>query len=299
MLKTLFAAAAIAVAPFASAQAATLDAVELLQQFNLITTGDVQANSLHVHGRALIGGKMTGNLAEVNHDNIDNLVASDFDELILGERTSGTNVRVLNGGTVSTTGSGGYIDAASVSTPAVAPEDYAAILSEFSDNLALLSSTASADKTTFSNRISFDSAASGGTTVYDITAADLAGREVELLLNGADNIVINVTGSGTLNWNTNSIGDKSVSTNVIWNFVGFDQINITSTIWGQILADGSDVYFSTDLEGSLFAKNVTGQAQIHVQTLDYPNPQPVPLPATLPLILVGLGAFGVLRRREA
>ena len=213
MLKTLFAAAAIAVAPFASAQAATLDAVELLQQFNLITTGDVQVNSLHVHGRALIGGKMTGNLAEVNHDNIDNLVASDFDELILGERTSGTNVRVLNGGTVSTTGSGGDI--------------------------------------------------------------------------------------GTLNWNTNSIGDKSVSTNVIWNFVGFDQINITSTIWGQILADGSDVYFSTDLEGSLFAKNVTGQAQIHVQTLDYPNPQPVPLPATLPLILVGLGAFGVLRRRKA
>lgn len=290
-------------APLTGAQAASLDAVSLLQQFNLITTGDVQVNSLHVHGRALVGGKMTGNLAEVNHDNIDNIVASDYDELVLGTATSGTQVRVLNSGSASFGGGGGYIDAKTKSSPAAAPENFGQVLNDFSADIAGTSANATADKATLSNRISFNQSATGGTSVYAITAADLLNREIALDLNGADNIFINVTGTGTFDLMSNFIGSSGIADSVIWNFTGFSQINLYRSIWGQVLAANSNVFFSSDIEGTLFANNVTGQAQVHVHKLAYSQPEtpaatPVPLPAGLPLLLGGLGAIAMLRRRR-
>ena len=300
MFKSVLLAAAIFAAPFSAAQAASLDAVDLLQQFNLITKGDVQANSLHVHGRALIGGGLTGNKVDVNMDNIDTIVASDFDDLIVGNATSGTKVHLHNGATASMNGTPGLVEAGSYTTPAVMPDDYAAILDDFSAQLAGIDATAMAVKNSDGNLITFGAAASGGTTYYDIVAADLMNRDIDLLLNGAESIVINVTGTGTFNLNSNFRGNKAVSANVIWNFTGFDTVNLYRSIWGQVLAGDSHVYFNADIEGSLFADTVTAQAQVHVQPLQFTPPvSQVPLPAGAWFMLAGFGAFGALRARRA
>jgi len=301
MIKRVIGAASLALLPAFGAQAASLDAIELLTQFNLITTGDVHSGGLHVHGRALIGGGLTGNMAEINRDNMDSVVASEFDELIIGNATSGTQVRVLNGGSASANGTAGTLDAATKSSPAVMPEDYAAVLGDFSADLAAMSATATADTTTLGNRISFNAAASGGTTVYDVTAADFMGREIELLLNGASNIIINVSGSGIFDLAGNTIGDGSIASSVIWNFTGFDKINFKSGFRGTILAGGTDISYVTEMWGSIFADDVEAGSQIHVYNTTYtppPGVTPVPVPAALPLMLAGLGVLGATRLRR-
>ncbi|SFB14656.1 VPLPA-CTERM protein sorting domain-containing protein [Poseidonocella pacifica] len=298
-MKKIILAAITAVFP-AVTQAASLSAVELLREFSLITTGDVTVNSLHVHGRALIGGGMTGNLAEINHANIDSIVPSLFDELILVNATA-SSVRVLNSGSASFTGVPTFMDAATSSSPAVPPLAFGTVMSTFSDTLGVVVATGAADKTTFSNRIILDTAAIGGVSVYDLVEADFTHRDVELKLNGADSIVVNVRATATdkeFALQSNFLGDKSISQNVIWNFLGFDSLRLERSIYGQVLAKGSDVFFSSDIEGSLFADTVTAQAQIHVQPLDFSETTPVPLPAGLPLLGAGIVAFGALRLRR-
>lgn len=307
-MRVLFAAALAAMLPFA-ASAASLDAVSLLRQFNLITVGDVAVQSLHVHGRALIGGTVTGNLLEVDHDNIDAIVASDYDELILTNATSASHVRVMNGGTASFNGNGSGIEASKRSDTAVAPDDYVTVLSDFATLLADLPANAVADKATYSNRIIFDTGLVEGIATFSITAADLANRDVAFALNAAQAIVINVTGSGDFNLYSNLLGDKSLSRNIIWNFTGFDNVNLYRSLYGSVLAGDSHVYLGADLEGSLFAGSLTGQAQLHVQPLSFPDltkrdtapvlndPAPVPVPASLPLLAGGLALAAALRRR--
>lgn len=305
-MKKLVLSCVLALCPVASS-ATTLGPIELLQQFSLITTGDVRVDSLHVHGRALVGGELTGNLAEVNHRNIDTLVASDFDELIVGSATAGTQVRVLNQGSASFSGTPGYIDTDQnvpglQSSPAVLPDGFDTTLSAFSDTLEGQAATAVA--TTTNNQISFDAASSGGTSVYDITEADLQNRNIGFNLNGADQILINVRASAQdtdFTLMSNATGNMSISTHVIWNFIGFDTLTLQRSIWGQVLADETDVYFTADIEGSLFADNVRGAAQIHVQTTQFEVPNAdltaVPLPAGGLLMLGGLAMLGGLRRR--
>ena len=300
MFKKPLLAAVLALAPLSCAQAATLDAVSLLQQFGLITTGDVSVGALKVHGRALIGGSLTGNLAEVNNGNIDSKVASVYDELVLMSATSGTHVRVNNHGSASYNGTPAELFADVTSDTAVAPDNYGAVLSDFSDDLAAMTATASATKVG-TNELVFDAAASGGITVYDLAAADFLNRNISLSLNGADLVVINVSGTGTFDVMSNFNYDAALSQKVIWNLSGFSAVNLQRTVKGQILADGMEVSFNSDLEGALFADTVNAGAQIHIQTLDYsepPEPPAVPLPASLPLLLAGAGGLVLMRRRR-
>lgn len=300
MFKKTLLAAAVALAPFGAAQAATLDAVSLLQQFGLITTGNVTVSALKVHGRALIGGSLSGNMAEVNNGNIDAKVASDFDELVLGSATSGTKVRVNNNGSASYNGTPSELYANVKSTPAIAPENYAAILDAFAADLGAMTATASATKVG-GNGLSFNASSTGGVTVYDMTAADFQNRDISLALNGADLVVINVSGTGTFNVLSNFNFDATLAKNVIWNLSGFSSVNLQRSIKGQVLAGGMAVSFNSDIEGTLYAGTVQAGAQLHIQTLDYEVPPPVsqvPVPATLPLLLAGAGAFAVLRRRR-
>ncbi|MEQ9123725.1 MAG: hypothetical protein RIM80_14320, partial [Alphaproteobacteria bacterium] len=58
------AAAAAGIAAFSvSAGAAPLSATEVLQQFNMVVFGNVDARS-NIQGRSLIGGNLTGNSAD-------------------------------------------------------------------------------------------------------------------------------------------------------------------------------------------------------------------------------------------
>lgn len=307
-MRVLFAAAFAATLPF-GAFAASLDAVSLLRQFNLVSVGDVAVQSLHVHGRALIGGTVSGNLLEVDHDNIDAIVASDYDELIVMNATAASNARVMNGGTASFNGNGSRIEASKVSDTAVAPDDFVEVLTNFSSLLAGVAANAVADTTTFGNRITFDTGRTEGIATFTITAADLANRDIAFALNNAEAIVINVVGTGDFNLFSNTQGDKTVSQNIIWNFIGFDNVNLNRSLYGSVLAGDSHVYLGADLEGSLFAGSLTGQAQLHVQPLNFPqatapialpplSPSPVPVPASLPLLAGGLALVAALRRRN-
>lgn len=291
------------------APAASLDPVQLLRQFNLITTGDVNVQSLHVHGRALIGGGLTGNIAEINHDNIDSIEASDFDDLALGNATAGTQARVLNNGSASFTGTPGMMEASIKSSPARLPENFGTVLSDFSTSLAGKTANATADKTTLSNRITLGGALLDEIAVFDLVESDFMNREISLSLNGASAILVNVRSTDadkSFDLMSNFIGDKTVARNVIWNFIGFDTVQLDHSIYGQVLAKDAHVKLRADSEGSIFAARLTAQAQVHVQLLDFPEPPDfetppaaVPLPAGLPMMLAGILAILGLRRQRS
>ncbi|WP_238371227.1 collagen-binding domain-containing protein [Heliomarina baculiformis] len=303
MFKKLAISAVIAIAPAVGAQAAQLTATELLQQFNVITTGDVvNKGGLHIHGRALIGGTLSGDMAEVNNDGVDGIIASDYDELIIGNATSDTKARVLGGGSASFNGTPTQMDmngGGVSSSPAVMPDNYAAILDAFSTDLKKLATNATVDTTTFTNVAIFDEASTGGTSVYNISQSDLDGRNIDLLLNGADNIVINVIGSGDFDLTQGFRGSKDVSKDVIWNFVGFDELYFGVSMWGTILASGAEVTYHNDVEGTLYADSVIAHGQMHIQPTTYVPPvSEVPLPASMVLLMGGFAGLGALRLRR-
>ena len=306
-MKTMFTTAAVLLAGTIGAQAASLSAVELMNQYVLVTEGDVTGNSLHVHGRALVGGDINMNgFAEINNVNADEVAMvapSDFDELVvLGDIKSDT--RVNQSGDAAVQGSTNdklYFNGGSLSTAFAAPENFVSTLETLSSDLASLDSTVlTGDGNEWWNRLTISE---GG--VYSMTATELTSIKGFTYTFGADEtVIINVTGDGAT-FQANAEGmSKELSRNVIWNFLSDTTVSLKSSIYGTVLAMDATVDFSSDIEGSLLAQSVFANAQVHTQSFrgtlpETPETPVVPLPAGFPLILTGLGAFAFLRRRAA
>ncbi|GAA3877375.1 collagen-binding domain-containing protein [Celeribacter arenosi] len=302
-MKTLFTTAAVLLAGTIGAQAASLTAVELMNQYVLVTEGDVTGNNLHVHGRALVGGNIDMNgWAEINNVNADEapMVAdSVFDELVvLGDIKSDTRVNQSGDAAVQGSTNGKlYFNGGSLSSSFAAPENFVSVLETLSSDLAGLEATA---LTPAHNKLSITD---GG--IYSISATDLAKvGGFNYSFDTDETVIINVTGeAATFEANAEGMG-KDLSRNVIWNFLSTTTVSLKSSIYGTVLAMGAEVKFTSDIEGSLLAQSVFAGAQVHTQSFrgdlpETPETPVVPLPAGFPLILTGLGAFALLRRRAA
>lgn len=155
-----------------------------------------------------------------------------------------------------------------------------------------------------------------GVAVFKVTDLNAAlksqSRLAVTMPSNFDMIVINVAGTdvslpGGINFNAAS----GLGTKVIWNFYEATNINFGSKSWyGSVLAPKAAVKIANFIEGSVVAKSLTQNGEIHMKNF---NARPliyatgggglgggaVPEPATWAMMIMGFGAIGaVLRRRK-
>lgn len=180
-------------------------------------------------------------------------------------------------------------------------------LTDYSHTLAKLTT----DSTITSNKyglVTFNAApGTDGVAVFSITNAALlnSAKEFAFSLNGAKEVVINVSGIGasqlTLNANFLAGSAQQLGTNTVWNFVDAQKINITSQFGGTILAVLGNLTNSQNIEGTVIAKNLTQNGEIHYDGVNSNLVSAVPLPGAAMLFgtaLLGLGAAARRRSRR-
>ncbi len=304
-----------------SANAATLTPAEVLQQFNVVVFGDVQAGS-SVEGRTLIGGSLSG--ASADYQTRTTAPASSFQALTVGGNIEGSAKNINNGGSVVAGGNvanlnmngGGNVTMGGVVTGTINPNggvvtqsatvtipDFRADLEALSNALAGLSGEAP-QKT--GNRGFFNIATpnADGLAVYATDAAFFDGiGELELGLNGASTVIVNVSGATVTISDNFLAGPFAVAPRVLWNFNEATSLTLTTQFFGSVLAPFADVHNTSAIEGTLIAKTFDQDAQIHLQPFigDLPV-SGVPLPPALAMVgfVAALGAgLGVARRRRS
>ena len=285
-----------------AAQAASLNAVELLQQYNLITKGDVYS-SQEVEGNVYIGGNLTGSTMQAGFVKSAVPDAGLANVVVLGNKDITLNldpaVTVVIGGT--NTGFINNVPAANVtvgSLPSGLVLDKAEVVSALDGWSAALAALPSSG-----SYVTGEQGYTFGAGVYNISLDDLSKMEFKFDLGEGETIVFNVSGTD-LSLQKNWPGvDYGLGQQVVWNFYEATAIAINSKLIGSVLAPYATLSgFSGSLEGSVYASAVNlTNGEIHLLQPDFGDPElpSVPVPAGFPLLLGGLGSLAALRRKAA
>lgn len=306
---------AIAAAPAAASPLSTTD---LLNQFNLVVFGDMVGGS-DVQGRSLIGGNLSGN-SMTFHTRPAQTPASGHPALTVGGNITGGfknlngggsavvggNVQNMNlngggsltaGGSVTGTVNGGPV----AQNQAVSVPSFAAQLIASSAALAQLPGVAPGRS---GNRGSFNGATpTDGRAVYTTDLAFFSTtNELQLGLNGAETVIINVGGlSGVLTDNFLG-GPFAAAPNVVWNFYEATSLTFERQVFGTVLAPHAAVTLRSSIEGTLVADSLVQNAAVNLRPFAGSIPEPeataVPAPAALPLFLVGLAGLTLAAARR-
>ncbi|RWR09760.1 collagen-binding domain-containing protein [Paenirhodobacter populi] len=290
----------MAVGPFGAAQAASLSAVELLQQYNLVVKGDL--NSMQeVEGNVYVGGNLTGSALQAVKKKAPVPDAGLANVVILGDNGVTLNINdpdvtvVIGGTNTGVVNEAGRVITGS--TPAdlvLDPGTVFSTLDQWSDDLSHLATTGT--YTEGEQGYTF------GAGVYNISLDDFRKMAFTYDLAEGETIVFNVSGTDLAihkNWPGVPF---ELGRQVVWNFYEAENISIDAKVIGSVLAPNATLSsFSGSLEGSVFALAVNlTNGEIHLQQPDFDIDTPVvPVPATLPLLIGGLGALAALRRRKA
>ncbi|MGC4016638.1 MAG: choice-of-anchor A family protein [Luteolibacter sp.] len=144
---------------------------------------------------------------------------------------------------------------------------------------------------------------SNGVAVFSVSASDLFSnnkvQQIELNLNGASDIVINVSGVNIVWTAGNMVGvfnQDDVRDNIVWNFYEATTIDFGShAMNGQILAPLADVTTSGVINGSIYANSLTTTSEVHLPGY---NGSLTLVPEPSSALLGGLGMTLLLCRRK-
>lgn len=302
-MKHLFAAAAaLAVGMVAShAQAGVVN------DWNLIVTGNWNNASQDVEGNAFCGGNLTGG-APIIGTRLTPAQWVGRDSLVVVGNTTVSNVNIQAGnfgrvgslsGNVNHNGGGSTRVDPSLAATAVS---IAAELASLSNTLRALPADSIAQTPSGQPAPVRYNATPGvdGIAVFHVSANAVFNssliQQIELNLNGAAEVVINVSGA-TVNFNNgNMVGEWTSAfarANVIWNFFEATSINLDRNFNGALLAPLAHLTNSTAIDGSVFVRSFDQRGEVHIP---FYNGQ-VPAPGALALL--GVSALAFRRRRSA
>lgn len=292
-------AASAALLLSASAQASVVN------NWNLVVTGNWTNNSQDVEGNAFCGGNLTGGSPTIGSHLLP-VVWTGLNVLAVAGNTSVSNINLQAGnfahggsvsGNVNHNGGGNTHADGTLAAQALA---YASELSVLSSNLRGLAADSVAQYPSGQpGAVRYNAAAGAdGIAVFSVSAANVFNnnliQQIELNVNDASQIVINVAGT-TVNFNNGNMvgawGTAFARSNVIWNFFEATTLTFDRNFNGAVLAPHAHLTNSTAIDGSVFVASFTQNGEVH--TPFYAGT--VPAPASLAVL--GLAAFGARRRR--
>lgn len=320
-LAVLTAAVALSGVAASGAVAAPLTTGEILNQFNLVTFGDVSGTS-HVDGRSLIGGNLTSSWMVFNMKS--GAPPSTYAALTVGGSIAGAGVHLNSGGnavvggnvsflnmnghgTAQVGGTGTVQQGTTIYGPVTIPS-FEATLKDSSAALTLLAGAA--PTVVNGNKALFGAAPVDGTTVYSLDLNFFSTvNEVELALNGADTVIINVSGKSATLADNFLGGSYAAAGKVLWNFFEAEYLTFDRQFIGSVLAPYAHVTVTNNnIEGALVARSASVGGELHLRPFTgslpaaapTPDPVAVPAPAALPVFLAGLAGLAMVwRRRKA
>lgn len=300
-----------------SAQAASVDVLDLLQSFNTVALGDLNASS-ETEGTVYVGNDFNSRGYTVNSDNLaQGTIGSVTGSLIVGGDVNGADVNVNNG----TTQIGGADNVAvndnsnsGVNTGVSIPTaDVTTALTSLSAELGSLATTdgASADLSDRNGTLINSGTGEDGIAVLNLSVLE----SMRFLANGANGgfagisdsltTIINLRGT-SLAYTSNFNVDNS---NVLLNFVDTANLSINGGAFGfSILAPLADITATSGgVNGTVVGNNIFQSIEFRpfddttlfsgtLPTIDVPV-SAVPLPAAAWMLLAALGGLGLVRRR--
>lgn len=141
-----------------------------------------------------------------------------------------------------------------------------------------------------------------GTAVFNLTTDMLSSAANVNFAGAADTIIINITGAA-FNSNANFNDNTNLKRNIIWNFIDASSLHFRS--WhGAVLAGNATVGSNSQMQGFLYAKNFTGNGELHdygfagkLPVAASPAP-PVAIPEPASYAMFSLGLLLIARRRK-
>jgi choice-of-anchor A domain-containing protein len=138
---------------------------------------------------------------------------------------------------------------------------------------------------------------SSDTQIFNVNSNDLRNLVLTNVKAGAK-VLVNVTGNyDKVTFSGGQTGQwEELRSNVMFNITNAREVGVNTFLWGNVLANNSDITGFGHLEGSVVANSISSRLEIGYE----PSP-PVPEPETYAMMIAGLGmlAFWSRRRKAA
>lgn len=292
-----------------AAVAGSANAATTFTDFNLVVLGNLDSTS-EVEGRAAIQGNLSGPASNYATKLTPASAWLGVDTLIVGGNLLATNIQIEAGNLrlggsqgatqVNFNGGGSKIVDAGAAGLVAGLGTQMQIARAGLGSLAATATVSLPGPSSQPTGVTFNAVPVGGVAVFTVDGNQLFNndkvQQMDLALNGATSVIINVTGS-SVTWNHgNMVGGfttPDARSKVIWNFVDATSINLTSkALNGSLLAPNAAVSFQGVIEGSAFVGSMTQRGEVHLPLYT----GIVPAPGSL--ALAGLSVLVATRRRR-